>query len=70
MICPLVCRVCLERDGVELASVVEHRCTNERTGVEFTAHVCARCLEVARETRVTCRSFTRGPIKLAAKNTR
>jgi hypothetical protein len=54
---PLVCRVCLERDGVESASVVEHRCTNEHTGKDFTAHVCARCLEVGHETRVTCRTF-------------
>jgi hypothetical protein len=64
---PLVCKVCLERDGVETVAVVEHRCTNERTGEEFTAHVCARCLEVGRETRVTCRTFTRRSSKTAAK---
>lgn len=56
---PLVCGVCLEADGVESAAVVEHRCTNEHTGKDFTAHVCARCLKAGRETRVTCRSFTR-----------
>jgi hypothetical protein len=50
--------VCLEADGVESAPVVEHRCTNEYTGKDFTAHVCARCLEVGRETRVTCRTFS------------
>jgi hypothetical protein len=54
---PLVCRVCLHRDGVVSASVVEHLCTNERTGKDFTAQVCARCLEIGRETRVTCRTF-------------
>jgi hypothetical protein len=58
---PLVCRVCLDRDDVESASVVEHRCINEHTGKDFTAHVCARCLEVRRETRVTCRTFIPGP---------
>lgn len=26
---PLVCSVCLGRDGVESASAVEHLCTNE-----------------------------------------
>jgi hypothetical protein len=54
----LLCRLCLESDGVESTSVVEHRCTDERTGKHFTANVCARCLEVGRETRVTCRTFT------------
>jgi hypothetical protein len=58
---PLVCRVCLERDGVESASVVERRCTNQHTGKDFKTHVCARCLEAGRETRVTCRTFTRRP---------
>jgi hypothetical protein len=64
---PMVCRVCLERDGVEAALVVEHRCTNQHIGKDFTAHVCARCLEAGRETRVTCRAFTQRPIKVAAK---
>jgi hypothetical protein len=53
------CRVCLERDGAESTSVVEHRCTDERTGKHFTANVCARCLKAGRETRVTCRTFGR-----------
>ena len=53
------CRVCLERDGAESTSVVEHRCTDERTGKGFTANVCARCLKAGRETRVTCRTFGR-----------
>jgi len=56
----LVCSVCLEADGVESASVIEHICTNEHTGKAFTAHVCAHCLEVGRETRVTCRRFIPG----------
>jgi hypothetical protein len=54
----LLCRRCLEGDGAESTSVVEHRCTDERTGKHFTANVCARCLEAGRETRVTCRTFT------------
>jgi hypothetical protein len=45
----LVCSVCLERDGVEWASVVEHRCTNELTGGHFTARVCARFIEGTRD---------------------
>jgi hypothetical protein len=52
-----LCRVCLEREGIEATSAVEHRCTDERTGKHFTANVCARCLEAGRETRVTCRTF-------------
>jgi hypothetical protein len=59
MIGPFLCRVCIERDGIESASVVEHRCTDERTGKHFTANVCARCLKAGRETRVTCRTFSR-----------
>jgi hypothetical protein len=59
MIGTFSCRVCLERDGAESTSVVEHRCTDERTGKHFTANVCARCLELGRETRVTCRTFSR-----------
>ena len=59
MIRTFLCQVCLERDGVESTSVVEHRCTDERTGKHFTANVCARCLEADRETRVTCRTFGR-----------
>lgn len=54
---PMVCRVCLEADGAESASVVEHRCTNEQTTKAFKAFVCARCLEAGRVTRVTCRTF-------------
>jgi hypothetical protein len=57
MIGTFLCRVCLERDGIEATSVVEHRCTDERTGKHFTANVCVRCLEAGRETRVTCRTF-------------
>jgi hypothetical protein len=54
-----VCGSCLEQDGVESRAVIEHRCTNDQTGKRFTAFVCARCLNSGRETRVTCRSFTR-----------
>jgi hypothetical protein len=50
-------RSCFERDGVVSRDVVEHLCTSDRTGQEFTAFVCTRCLEVGRETRVTCRTF-------------
>jgi hypothetical protein len=57
MIGTFLCRVCLERDGIEATSVVEHRCTDERTGKHFAASVCVRCLEAGRETRVTCRTF-------------
>jgi hypothetical protein len=57
MIGTFTCRLCLDHDGVETASVVEHRCTDERTGKHFTTNVCARCLEAGRETRVTCRTF-------------
>jgi hypothetical protein len=53
----LGCRSCFERDGVISRDVVEHRSTNDRTGQEFTAFVCARCLEVGQEIRVTCRTF-------------
>jgi hypothetical protein len=53
----LVCRSCLERDGVVSTGVVEHRCTNDLTGRCFAAFVCSRCLEAGRETRVTCRTF-------------
>jgi hypothetical protein len=56
----MVYRACLERDGVEWTSVVEHRCTNQLTGGHFTAHVCARFIEEGRETRVTCRTFIPG----------
>jgi hypothetical protein len=59
MIRTFLCQVCLERDGVESASVVEHRCTDERTGKHFTANVCACCLKAGRDTRVTCRTFSR-----------
>jgi hypothetical protein len=54
---PLICKTCFRRDGVATADVIEHRCTNDRTGKHFTAFVCARCLEAGRETRVTCRAF-------------
>ena len=53
-----VCRLCFERDGIVSKNVVAHDCTNNRTGKVFTAFVCVRCLEAARETRVTCRTFT------------
>jgi hypothetical protein len=43
---------------VDGGAVVEHRCVNDQTGKRFTAFVCARCLELGRETKVTCRSFT------------
>jgi len=59
MIGMLLCRVCFEWDSVDSSSAVEHRCLDERTGRHFTATVCARCLEVGRETRVTCRTFGR-----------
>jgi hypothetical protein len=54
---PLICKLCFEKDRVATTSVVEHRCTNDRTGGVFTAFVCARCLRAGRETRVTCRTF-------------
>lgn len=47
----------LRTDGIASDAVVEHRCTNEQTGVHFTAFVCKRCLDQGRETRVTCRTF-------------
>jgi hypothetical protein len=53
----MVCRACLEADGTVSRAVVEHRCTNPRTGKDFTAFVCVSCLEAGRETRVTCRTF-------------
>jgi hypothetical protein len=58
MIGTFACRVCLDHDGVKTASVVEHLCLDERSGKQFTAIVCARCLKAGRETRVTCRTFT------------
>jgi hypothetical protein len=59
MIRTILCQVCLERDGVESTSVVEHVCVDERSGKHFTANVCVRCLKAGRQTRVTCRTFTR-----------
>jgi hypothetical protein len=56
----LVCKLCLEGDGRVSTAVVEHRCTNARTGKDFTAFVCVRCLEAGRVTRVTCRTFILG----------
>jgi hypothetical protein len=53
----VICRQCLEYEGVVSTSVIEHRCMNERTERPFTAFVCARCLDNGRETRVTCRTF-------------
>jgi hypothetical protein len=53
----MLCKLCFQKDGVESSNVVEHRCTNARTGRDFTAFVCALCLEANRETRVTCRTF-------------
>jgi hypothetical protein len=53
----LMCKICLERDGTVSDAVVEHCCTNDQTGRQFTAYVCKRCLHLRRETRVTCRSF-------------
>jgi hypothetical protein len=52
-----VCRMCLEMDGILSSAVVERRCTNDRMGKQFKAYVCARCLDIGRETRVTCRTF-------------
>ena len=54
---PFSCKQCFEKDDVPTADVVEHRCTDDCTGKHFIAFVCARCLEVGRETRVTCRTF-------------
>lgn len=54
----LICKVCFDRDDMLSSVVVEHQCTNERTGKRFAAHVCERCLEAGRESRVTCRAFT------------
>ena len=51
------CLPCLELDGVVAKDVVAHLCRNRRTGREFVAFVCARCLDMGRETRVTCRTF-------------
>jgi hypothetical protein len=53
----LACKLCLEGDGRVSTAVVQHRCTNARTGVHFMAFVCVRCLEAGRVTRVTCRTF-------------
>jgi hypothetical protein len=53
----MVCKPCLEGDGSISTAVVEHRCTNPRTGKAFTAFVCVRCLDAGRVTRVTCRTF-------------
>jgi hypothetical protein len=52
-----VCRICLELDGVPTNSVTLSKCANDRTGQQFDAYVCERCLEAGRETRVTCRTF-------------
>jgi hypothetical protein len=52
-----ICKLCFERDGIATDAIVEHRCTNERSGAQFTAFVCERCLDWGRETRVTCRTF-------------
>jgi hypothetical protein len=54
-----VCKLCLERNGIESRAVTEHLCASDRTGKQFTAFVCVRCLDSERETRVTCRSFIR-----------
>ena len=51
------CKICFERDGVVSHAVTEHLCTNGRTGKQFLAHVCKRCLDGGRETRVTCQMF-------------
>jgi hypothetical protein len=56
-----VCKLCLDRDGVVSDAVTEHHCTNDQTGKQFTAFVCARCLEAGRVTRLTCRTFVRVP---------
>lgn len=55
----LICKPCLERDAVVSGVVVEHRCTNPHTGKQFDAYVCKRCLDEGRETRVTCRTFSK-----------
>lgn len=53
----LVCKFCLEQNGVTSAAVVEHLCISPTRGKQFTAYVCERCLGAGRETRVTCRTF-------------
>ena len=53
----MICKICLERDGIFSEAVVEHVSVNERTGEQFSAHVCERCLDKGKETRVTCRTF-------------
>ncbi len=60
----LTCKTCFERDGVATADVLEHLCTNDRTGARFTAFVCARCLVAGRETRVTCRTFVQTSLRI------
>lgn len=53
----LICKVCVKKDGVASAAVVEHLCTNPTTGKQFKTYVCKQCLEAGRETRVTCQTF-------------
>jgi len=55
----LICKVCLELDGTLSEAVVEHVCTNQQTGKQFSANVCEPCLRAGRETRVTCSTFAR-----------
>jgi hypothetical protein len=57
-----ICKRCFETDGVVTTNVVEHRCINDRAGTQFTAFVCAHCLDSGRETRVTCRTFIPCPL--------
>lgn len=54
-----ICKLCLEAEGVVSSTVVEHRCTDHRTGKQLISLVCTRCVQAGRETRVTCRTFTR-----------
>lgn len=52
------CNVCIEDNGVETAVVTSAALVNEVTGVNFVAIVCARCLSLGRNTRVTCNTFS------------
>ena len=58
----LICRTCLGKDSATSSVIVQHLCTNEVTGKQFDAFVCARCLEEGQETRVTCRTFMRAEL--------
>jgi hypothetical protein len=53
------CKVCFELDSVVSNAITEHLCTNNHTGKQFATYVCERCRDAGRETRVTCRTFSR-----------